>query len=224
MENCIISTMRFSDEGIVLDVKKILENRFSIKVFTKDHGRIKGITHKKVDISQHILLDYSSKNSNESGFIKINRTTILLFSLSLSPFVSSSCHLLAHFLPEHHPYLELYLDFFDLLSIRLENSKGFYIWFEERLLQYLGFGLSLTHCAVTDTQDNLLYISPKTGRAVSEVIGQPYQTHLLTLPKFMSEENYTNINTFDFSLALRITGYFIRKHLGELPAARQLLR
>ncbi|USO02249.1 MAG: DNA repair protein RecO [Alphaproteobacteria bacterium] len=215
--------MRFTDEGIVLDVKKILENRFSIKIFTKNYGYIQGITHKKVDIGQHIFFDYSSKNEHGAGFVKINKKIILIFSFELSPFVASVCHLLSRFLPENHPYPDFYTIVFELLSGKLEQSKGFYIWFEEMLLQHLGFGLSLTKCAVTDTTQDLIYVSPKTGCSVSKDVGLPYHASLIFLPQFMSKKTYIDLDASDFNLGLNLTGYFIKKHLGALPKVRQML-
>jgi len=215
--------MRFSDEGIIIGVQPTLEQRFLIKVFSKEYGHLRGITPKKVDLGQRIFFDYSAKSPDQLGFIKVHQNIILLFTFSLSPFVSSACHLLAQFLPEQHPYPELYSDVLMLFSEQLEQSKGFYIWFEEMLLKHLGFGLALEQCAITQTTDNLIYVSPKTGRAISQNIGAPYHNTLILLPQFMSKKQYVEIDASDFMLGLKLTGYFLQKHLGPLPQVRNFL-
>lgn len=215
--------MRFSDEGIIIENLPATENRFLLKIFTRDHGMLRCMTPKKVDIGQRIFFEYSSKNPDQLGFIKISQNIVLLFTFSLSPFVSSACHLLAQFLPEQHPYPELYEDVLNLLSDRLEESKGFYIWFEEMLLKYLGFELSLEQCAVSQTKNNLVYVSPKTGRAICQNVGAPYHNTLIFLPKFMTLKAYVDIDESDFVLGLKLTGYFLQKHLGDLPQIRRML-
>ncbi|NEU35624.1 DNA repair protein RecO, partial [bacterium LRH843] len=60
-----------------------------------------------------------------------------------------------------------------------------YIRFELRLLQELGFGLDLSECAATGAHDHLIYVSPKSGRAVSADAGKPYHDKLLPLPYFL---------------------------------------
>ena len=110
-----------------------------------------------------------------------------------------------------------------LFSEHLEQSKGFYIWFEEMLLQHLGFGLCLEQCAVTQTKDNLIYVSPKTGRAISQSVGASYHNVLILLPQSMTEKQYRNIDESDFMLGLKVTGYFLQKHLGPLPQIRKML-
>ena len=155
--------MRFFDEGIIIEIRPSSEKRFFIKVFSKENGCIKGVTHKKVDLGQRIFFDYSVKNHDQLGFIKIHQNVVLLFAFSLSPFVASTCQLLSQFLCEQSPDPLLYDHVFMLFSEKLMQSKGFYIWFEERLLQHLGFELSLETCAVTYTKHDLIYVSPKTG-------------------------------------------------------------
>lgn len=215
--------MRFTDEGIVIETHPLVENRFLVKIFTKENGSVKGVTPKKVDIGQRVFFDYSSKSSEQLGFIKINQNIVLLFAFSLSPFVASTCHLLTQFLPEHHPYPELYNDVLQLFDQNLERSKGFYIWFEEMLLKHLGFALSLNQCAITEVKDNLVYVSPKTGRALSQSVGAPYHKNLILLPKFMTQKQYLDVEESDFMLALKVTGYFLQKHLGPLPHVRKML-
>ena len=58
--------------------------------------------------------------------------------------------------------------------------------FELLLLDELGFGLDLESCAATGSRDELVYVSPKSGRAVSREAGEPYRERLLPLPAFLA--------------------------------------
>jgi DNA repair protein RecO (recombination protein O) len=97
-----------------------------------------------------------------------------------------------------------------------------YVNYELELLKDLGFGLDLSACAATGQQDDLIYISPKTGRAVSREAGEPYKRQLLPLPSYWMNEGVTP----DIQTSLTVTGYFLARHLTErqgLPAIRQRL-
>ena len=109
--------MRFSDEGIVVENTPTMENRYLLKVFSKTHGMIRCMTPKKVDIGQRIFFDYAVKDCGQIGFVKISQNIVLLFSYSLSPFVSSTCHLLSQYLPEMHPYENFYNETLFILSV-----------------------------------------------------------------------------------------------------------
>ena len=95
------------------------------------------------------------------------------------------------------------------------------------MLEELGFGLDLESCAATGTNDDLAYVSPKTGRAVSRSAGDPYAGKLLRLPRFLLEPaNGDRQTAADFAAAFALTGYFLARHVYEprglaIPDARQ---
>ena len=99
----------------------------------------------------------------------------------------------------------------------------------ETMGKEMGFGLDLTSCAATGDVDNLIYVSPRTGRAVSQVAGQPYHERMLTLPRFLRPDGRgEGANDADFSAGLRLTGFFLARHAFDpldraLPAARERL-
>ena len=99
-----------------------------------------------------------------------------------------------------------------------------YVHWERRLLEDLGYGLDLTACAATGTTDDLIYVSPRTGCAVSAGAGGPYSDKLLKLPAFFlgSTDRMTRDDIRD---GLRVTGHFLARcakdaNAGDLPAAR----
>jgi DNA repair protein RecO (recombination protein O) len=81
------------------------------------------------------------------------------------------------------------------------------------LLGELGFGLDLSECAATGSNDDLIYVSPKSGRAVSSSAGEPYKERLLALPAFVKtlDTGYPDADALADGLAL--TGYFLERHL-----------
>ena len=98
---------------------------------------------------------------------------------------------------------------------------------EMMLLQDLGFGLDLSECAATGTDADLIYVSPKSGRAVSRDAGQPYCDRLLKLPRFLLEEDPAP-STADVLAGFTLTGHFLERDVLNpqgltLPAARERL-
>ena len=92
------------------------------------------------------------------------------------------------------------------------------------MLAELGFGLDLDACAATGTTTDLVYVSPKSGRAVSRAAGEPYRDQLLRLPAFLRED-IAPASADDVIDAFAITGFFLARHALEprglaLPDAR----
>jgi DNA repair protein RecO (recombination protein O) len=78
------------------------------------------------------------------------------------------------------------------------------------LLEDLGFGLDLSRCAVTGEMDDLIWVSPRTGRAVSREAGAPYADKLLTLPPFMLGAQ-AGLGQGDVGAGLALTGHFLEQ-------------
>jgi DNA repair protein RecO (recombination protein O) len=99
-----------------------------------------------------------------------------------------------------------------------------YVRFEAGLLQDLGFGLDLSRCAATGSVDDLIYVSPRTGRAVSRQAGEPYRDRLLKLPPFLLGAQ-AGLEAGDVDLGLILTGHFLEQFVfaplnRPLPPAR----
>ena len=143
--------------------------------------------------------------------------------------LTSLCEL-ARLLPERDPHPALYEAFLLILE-HFDNETvwpGLVVRWEFELLSELGFRLDLTVCAATGVTENLTYVSPKSGRAVSAEAAAPYADRLLALPAFLTSRRGGDISERDIRDAFVLTGYFLDKHVLAprdlaLPEARQRL-
>ena len=97
---------------------------------------------------------------------------------------------------------------------------------EMGLLDELGFGLDLSKCASTGQADELVYVSPKTGKAVSRDAGKPYHDRLFGLPDFL--KGGLAATAAQVCEGMKLTGYFLERHVFDprnvpLPQARIML-
>ncbi len=119
-------------------------------------------------------------------------------------------------LPEGQPYPRLYQAFEGLLDA-IEAAPSANGWgaalvrYELLLLAELGFGLDLDRCAVSGTNDNLVAVSPKSGRAVSAAEAEPYSGKLLPLPAFVREGGRASWE--EIAQGLDLTGHFLMRDL-----------
>ena len=131
-------------------------------------------------------------------------------------------------MPERESHPEIYEGLLALIGAMETAALGeawiaAYVGWEIGLLAELGFGLDLNQCAVTGNNDELAYVSPRSGRAVSLSAGAPYREKLLTLPGFLVGRGGGEQEDLEAGIAL--TGFFLERHVfgaqGEpLPAAR----
>lgn len=124
--------------------------------------------------------------------------------------------LTATVLPEAQPYPRIHATLEGLLSA-VEAAPSAVGWgaalvrYELLLLAELGFGLDLDSCAVSGTSDDLVAVSPRSGRAVSAVEAEPYGDRLLPLPAFVREGGTGR--WADIAVGLELTGHFLARDL-----------
>jgi DNA repair protein RecO (recombination protein O) len=143
--------------------------------------------------------------------------------------LAAACALLETTLPERDPHPNLY----DLVGVYLARlAEGEPEWwpdhvrFELALLADLGFGLDLGRCAVTGATEDLIYVSPRSGRAVSRQGAGSFADRLLALPPFLLGR--APPDPAQIAAGLRLTGTFLRRHLFDasdrpMPEARDRL-
>jgi DNA repair protein RecO (recombination protein O) len=115
-------------------------------------------------------------------------------------------------LPEREPHPGAFLAFEALMSAFAlpDVWPAIFVRFEAGLLEDLGFGLDLSRCAVTGTMDDLVWVSPRTGRAVSADAGAPYADKLLKLPPFMLGAQ-AGLGEGDVGAGLDLTAHFLEQ-------------
>ena len=126
--------------------------------------------------------------------------------------------LTAAVLPEEQAYPKIHSALDALLNAicNAPSARGWVtalVRYEQLLLSELGFGLALEQCTVTGTSENLVFVSPKTGAAVSAGAGAEYAEKLLPLPGFLLEPATPEWE--DLFAGLRLTGYFLKRHFFE---------
>ena len=138
--------------------------------------------------------------------------------------LSAACAVAEGALPEREPHPRV---FRGLLHLIVHLDVAGLIEWELGLLADLGFGLDLTHCAVTGATEDLAYVSPKTGRAVCEAAAGDWRERLLKLPAFLA--GGAAPRPADLQDGLRLTGHFLaRDAFGArhrpVPGARVMLQ
>ncbi|MGH7103450.1 MAG: DNA repair protein RecO [Acetobacteraceae bacterium] len=131
-------------------------------------------------------------------------------------------------LPEHEPEPQIFAGLVDLIR-RLDESPALLaelVRWEIGLLSALGYGLDLSRCAVTLSREDLRFVSPRSGRAVSESAAGPWRERLLHLPAFVLGE--ARSDAADWREGLKLSGHFLARNVfglkhRSLPQARLLL-
>jgi DNA repair protein RecO (recombination protein O) len=140
----------------------------------------------------------------------------------------SSLTTLARLLPERDPHPSLYEITLFVLGFLDDPTvwPALMIRWELALLEELGFGLDLAECAATGSNDDLIYVSPRTGRAVSASAGEPYTDRLLALPQFLRGKSGSHVTRRDLEAGFALTGHFLQSRVFAprdtgLPEVRQ---
>lgn len=217
--------------AIVLGAKALGENAFVLSLLTRENGRHLGVLKRKnpPQIGDIVSARWNARLPEQMGTFYIEHThstaAPILDDIGRLNSLSCLCELLNTTLPERQScesYYEKVLLFFN--NLFQEDYLKHYILLEKDLLAVLGFGLDLSACAGGGDKNDLAYISPKTGRAVSREKGLPYQKQLLPLPRFLWQD--CPATEKDLQMGLSLTGYFLRGHTirGTLPQTRQFLK
>lgn len=215
------------DKGLVLSSKPLGDKKFIVSLFTKEKGRHLGVVKKKMPplTASFFSGRWQARLSEQMGsfYLEDEKSVHLSFldDKKRLNVISSMCYLLDHLLPERESYPEFYdLTYHFLTSLDEDDFQKKYIFWEVELLSALGFGLDLSKCAGGGDANDLAYVSPKTGRAVSKKMGDPYKDKLLPLPAFMFKNEAPNKD--DLLKGLSMTGYFLITHVGlkNLPVLR----
>jgi DNA repair protein RecO (recombination protein O) len=190
--------MEWRDEGLIIGVKKHGETSVILEVMTRAHGRHLGLVKSGRSKRMQPLLQPGNEASvvwrarldEHLGLFVVEATKLRVAQFLEHAASLHAMNLMAamlRLLAERDPHQGLYETVL-LIADHLDAPKiapALMVRFELAILAELGFGLDLECCAATGTRDDLIYVSPKSGRAVSRAAGEPYADRLLPLPAFL---------------------------------------
>ncbi|NDR55915.1 DNA repair protein RecO [Aliiruegeria sabulilitoris] len=230
--------MDWQDEGTLIAVRPHGESSAIVEVFTATHGLhaglVRGGTSRKLapvlQQGTQLSVEWRARLEDHIGTFRVepikSRSAALMGERRALYGLGSICALLAFALPEREPHPGLYRatqHLFDALGTDARWPALYLLW-EKALLEELGFALDLSECAATGATEELVYVSPKTGRAVSRAGAGEWADRLLPLPGLLLGE--ASGNPRDILDGLRTTGYFLDTWLAPamgdrpIPAAR----
>ncbi len=218
--------MEWTDEGIVLSARGHGESSAIATLLTLRHGRHAGLVRggagkRKRGVLQpgnRVVARWRARLSEHLGELSCELTEAVAAPLFGDPLklagLAAACAVCEAVLPERQPHTAVYNGLTILLAA-LSGDKQWpsvYVKWELGLLGELGFGLDLSRCAATGSNDQLAYVSPKSGRAVSISAAEPYLDKLLPLPAFLIAEGASG-SAGEVADGLRLTGYFLGRHV-----------
>ncbi len=231
--------MEWSDSAIVLSARRHGETSSLVMLLTERHGRHAGLVRGGqgrrargiYQAGNRVSAVWRARLEEHLGnyaceLVHAAAAGLLDDALRLAA-LSSACSVVEAALPERHPYTNLYGEFLGLAD-DIENGAAWaesYARFELMLLAELGFGLDLSACAVSGETTDLIYVSPRSGRAVSAEAGTQWRKKLLPLPAFLIRPEPAEPPTAEeLRAALNLTGWFLTGHVfagAKLPPARE---
>lgn len=222
--------MEWTDDGIVLGVRRHGESSAIVELLTRAHGRHLGLVRGAAGARLRPVLQpgntvravWRARLDEHLGTYAIEGLTFRAANLLTTPHaVYGVTHLaaLARLLPERDPHEDIYERVEQILE-DFEDAGGAAIHlvrFELTILTELGFGLDLENCAATGETTDLVYVSPKSGNAVSRTAGAPWRDRLLPLPAFLREfgDGPAGWTDDDIQDGFRLTGLFLLRHVLE---------
>jgi len=242
--------MEWRDEGVILSVRRYGETDALVTLMTSAYGRHAGLMRggasrrhagwlqpgtgvraRWVARLEDHLGRYELEPERERASAVFDNALGLTGLTALGALAEAA-------LPEREAHPGLYGGLKIVLDVMVSEAQDgvqeALVWpaalvrWELGLLQELGYGLDLTKCAATGSREDLVYVSPRTGRAVSRTAGAPYAGKLLRLPGFLLGAQAGTGETKEVSDGLRLTGFFLDKWLlapegRSLPDARRRL-
>lgn len=221
--------MEWTDDGIVLGVRRHGESSAIVELLTREHGRHLGLVRGGASSRLRPMLQpgnevtavWRARLDEHLGMyvleaVRLRAATLL--SVSHAAYGITHLASLVRLLPERDPHPEIFaavghiLDDFDDAT----RAGAQLVRFELATLAVLGFGLDLSTCAATGATRELIYVSPKSGGAVSRQAGEPWRDKLLRLPPFLRDDDEGGAcSAEDLRDGFALTGRFLFRHVLE---------
>jgi DNA repair protein RecO (recombination protein O) len=220
--------VHWQDEGIIVGVRRHGETSAIVDLLTRTHGRhvglVRGGRSKRMQpmlqMGNEVLAEWRARIEDHLGDYRLETKTMRaaqIMGQSSALFALGHLCGLIRLLPEREPHYAL----FDITQIVLDKlvdlnlSAPLMIRFEIQILSELGFGLDLTECALTGHREDLAFVSPKSGRAVTRDAATPWQDRLLALPAFLLQTEAPLVMPDQQALedGFALTGHFLERHV-----------
>ena len=233
--------MEWSDEAIVLSLRPHGENAGILEGLTRSHGRHLGLVHGGgaargraiLQRGNRVKLTWRARLAEHLGVFTVELARARAGEMFESGVALAGLNALsavaAAALPEREPHEAAFKGADALLDTiadhDFEEWAPLFVRWEMGLLNELGFGLDLARCAATGSTDDLVYVSPRTGRAVSRAAGDPYRERMLALPAFLLGRQAGEAGPDDMLAGLQLTAHFLEQwvlmpHNKPMPEAR----
>ncbi len=220
--------MQWQDEGIVLGVRRHGETSVVAELMTRTRGRHMGLVRggrsramqPVLQPGNHVDAVWRARLDEHLGDYRLEPLQLRaarLMETATSVYGVQAMGALLRLLPERDPHPHL----FDALNVILDHMDDpagageLFVRFELAVLNDLGFGLDLGECAATGQREDLIYVSPKSGRAVCREAGAPYADRLLALPGFLTPQTSVAADRDTLAAAFRLSGFFLHRHVYE---------
>ncbi len=228
--------IEWTAEAIVLAARPHGETAVVAELLTREQGRCAGLVQAGQSKRMRAVLQpgnqvsavWRARLSEHLGRFSIELKAARAAALFEAPgrlaALASAAALTAASLPEREPHPACYDGFLALLdALEGDHWAEVYVQWELLLLRDLGYGLDLTQCAAGGDNDQLAYVSPRSGRAVSLSAAEPYRDRLLALPPFLVGRGEGGEQ--EVAAGLTLTAHFLERHIfhprdRSLPAER----
>ncbi|QFU16608.1 DNA repair protein RecO [Microvirga thermotolerans] len=219
--------MQWTDQGIVLGVRRHGETSVILELMTREHGRHLGLVHggrsktlkPVLQPGNTVQATWRARLDEHLGSFQVEGLAMRAAHFMGSPLALYGLATMAHLLrclPERDPHPALY----ETLSVLVDHlddrdlAPALFVRFELAMLAELGFGLDLSSCAATGARSDLIYVSPKSGRAVSAAAGEAYKDRLLRLPGFLIGQTRANRpRGSDIRDGFALTDFFLHQNV-----------
>jgi DNA repair protein RecO (recombination protein O) len=220
--------MEWTDEGIILGTRRHGETSAIVEAMTRGHGRHLGLVRggrssrmsPLLQPGNAVQLTWRARLDEHLGNFAIEATELhaaRMMDNRSALFGLTHVAGLIRLLPERDKHSGVY----EALCVMMRHfdepllAGPLTVRFEAAMLGELGFGLDLSSCAATGSNEMLTHVSPKSGRAVSAAAAAPYADRLMPLPAFMTRADVGAVQPDELRQGMMLTGYFLRRHVYE---------
>ena len=223
--------MEWRDEGLIIGIRRHGEASTVVEALTRAHGRHLGLVRggrsarlrATLQLGNTIGLVWRARLDEHLGAYAVEPLSLRAGRLMNSGMALAGINYLGaliRVLPERDPHEAVY-EAASLIAEALDDgalAPTLIARFEAQILAECGFRLDLGSCAATGATDRLVYVSPKSGRAVSAEAGAPWRDRLLPLPPFLREDASLEMqpSADEIAAAFRLTGFFLARDLFSL--------